>query len=487
MSDDRMTDDVKSKDGALPSDSDDTRILTKERVEKIVAGVLAAVKGSDRDTTVEVHGWWNSEIRVSRNRIALSSHRRDIRVQVTRTVKGIEGIASTNQLDEASLRGVTHAAERIAMFRNGLISSELAQLPEPDLPVPQMRIWSDSTFQLPAQQQTDLAVLLANASESSGMLAAGYLEIRAGELAAHRIGRFPVSAYTPYTQAQCSMTVRHPKGVGSGWAGLSSYDWSALRPKQLVEVSLDKCMRSLNPVAIEPGRYTLILEPQAVADMFEFLFGEFMPRGAQESQPSRPFFLGGDAALGIGRSKLGLKIVDERITVSHDPANPLLGVVPYPGMQPVKWIKDGVLQSLGHDRGYALAQVNQNLGDLWRLGYSIKGGSSSVSQMIEQTERGLIVTRLSKMTLLDQRSVLSTGVTRDGLWLIERGKISKAVKNMKFTESILFALNQLDSLGEAVSVFRPVDSPYSLAGITPAVVPPMKVRDFSFTSMIDAV
>jgi predicted Zn-dependent protease len=98
--------------------------------------------------------------------------------------------------------------------------------------------------------------------------------------------------------------------------------------------------------------------------------------------------------------------------------------------------------------------------------------------MIATTKRGLLVTRLSGVNVLDSQSMLMTGLTRDGLWLVENGKISKAVKNFRFTESPLFVLNSLDQLGEPVPVYSPD---------LPAIVPPLKARDFSFTSLVDAV
>jgi predicted Zn-dependent protease len=472
---------------ARPMVDRDERLLSEAGIARIVEQVNASVSGSDRETAVQVAGWWNSELRVSRNRIALSSHRRDVRVSVTRTIKGAAGTAVTNQLDAASLKGVTHAAERIALFMSGLQRAEVAPFAIPELASPETHIWSEATFTLPAEQQTEVAVQLATDPETNGMQAAGYLETRVGELSTHVLGQFPNATYHRFTQAQCSMTVRHPKGVGSGWAGLSSYDWSALHPKQLVARSLDKCLKSLNPVAIEPGRYTLIMESQAAADLFDTLIWAFQVRSQAETQAAHPFFLGAEPAFNTGRSKLGLKIVDERITMSHLPTDPILGVLPTQGMQPITWIDRGILSSISYGReNYSLGALNENLGDLWRPSYRINGGNSSVEEMITQTERGLLVTRFSAPVMLNGQSVLVTGLTRDGLWLIERGKISKAVKNMRFTESILFALNQLDSLGESVPVFRPVDSPYTPA-LTPAVVPPMKVRDFSFTSMIDAV
>jgi predicted Zn-dependent protease len=108
----------------------------------------------------------------------------------------------------------------------------------------------------------------------------------------------------------------------------------------------------------------------------------------------------------------------------------------------------------------------------------MSGGRSSIDEMIRTTARGLLVTRFSNVHQLDEASVLLTGVTRDGVWLIEHGKITHAVKNLRFTESPLFMLNSLEQLGEPTPVFSPG---------SPAVVPPLKARDFSFTSLVDAV
>ncbi len=472
----------------MESGEESSRMLTQKVIDGIVSRIMDSVKGEERNTSVTVHGWWNSELKLSRNRVSLAGHRRDLLVSVTRIKNNAAGSSSTNQIDDASLKAVTIAAERYAELGGTLNLGVGLPLKSPQLPEPQTTIWSDETYGLPAEQTTEIAVLLSKESEKNGMLAAGYFEVRSSETATYNSVRPELQTYNKYTQAQCSMTVRHPQGIGSGWAGLSSFDWYKLNAKKLVEISLDKCLRSLNPVAIEPGRYTVIMEPQGFADIMESMFGAFQTRSMAESNGIHPFFLGIDSDLRVGRSKLGLKIVDERINLYHNPVDPQLGVLPKSGMGSVDWIRNGVLQSIGHERGtYSLPFINTNLPDLWRLGYKIDGGSSSIANMIENTQRGLLVTRFWGIRMLDPASILTTGVTRDGLWLIENGKISKAVKNMRYTESIMFSLNQLDSLGESVPVFRPVSDPSRTSGPSPAIVPPIKVNDFSFTSMVDAV
>jgi predicted Zn-dependent protease len=292
--------------------------------------------------------------------------------------------------------------------------------------------------------------------------------------------------------------VRDTQGTGSGWAGLSSYDWNKLDAPALAQRALQKCVASRNPVALEPGRYTVILEPQAVADLVEVLVASFLRPpipGAEGGQG--PWPLAHDARLQAWRTKLGLRVVDERLTLSHDPMDPLLGILPEPGTAPVTWIEHGVLTNLYYDRAYALAALHANLPVRPpEFSYRLSGGTTSVDEMIASTTRGLLVTRFSGVSKLDHRSLLSTGLTRDGLWLIENGKITKSVKNFRFTESPLFVLNQVEQLGPPASVFRPVrrpDQPSSeteqsyYLGLTPVVVPPLKARDFSFTAMADAV
>lgn len=312
--------------------------------------------------------------------------------------------------------------------------------------------------------------------------------MRAGEVASFdsTAKRTDTLSYDAYTQAQCSATVRHAKGVGSGWAGLSSYDWSSIDGTILVQLAIEKCEASLNPVAIEPGRYTAILEPQAVSEMTDVLFRFFDSRELNEGKAVKVWSLEWDPSLSLRRTKLGLKIIDERISIAHDPVHPELGVLPKPGLAPIEWIKNGVLAALSYDRGYALAALIENEGKQWRPSYAMSGGDTSMEEMIETTKRGLIVTRFWGVGMLDDVSVLCTGVTRDGLWLVENGKITKAVKNFRFTESPLFMLNQVVQIGPAVRVFRPVKNPYT-AEVTPAIVPALKVNDFSFTSLIDAV
>ena len=465
---------------------DSARFLAKNECEAIARRAFNFASGGGR-TVVRISSWWQGEVRWARNRVSLASDRRDISVNIGRIVVDEHaGEVVTNQTDDASLEAAVRAAERMAYVHHaGLRPVPFDPPPVPILPRPTTAIWSDATYDLTTEGRGEVARAIIGPAEAKGMLSAGYLEVRGASHLLVDSDRPTQDApwdvpYSRWTQAQLSMTVRDQQGTGSGWAGLSSYDWSSIEAEQIGARALEKCLASRNPVVIEPGRYTVILEPQAVADLMEIVAGS-MDRQAAE---------GGDGPwrLPRGRTKLGLKVVDERITIRHDPVDPQLGIVfgnLVMGEQAVTWIDHGVLTNLAYDLAYALGKLHANTGVRGMTGYRMSGGETSIDEMITTTKRGLLVTRFSHIHVLDLESLLSTGLTRDGLWLIENGKITKAVKNFRFTESPLFVLNSLDALGPPERVFRPTI--LESGELTPAIVPPIKARDFSFTSTIDAI
>jgi len=465
------------------------RILSAEECESIAHRVFAFARG-DGETKIRLTSWWNGELRWARNRVSLASDRRDLRLQIWRDVGVGRGNVETNQLDDASLEAAVRGAERSARLSPLVRRPPEIMPPFPAFAQPKTTIWADATYGATAETRGEIARAMIAPAEKKGLLSAGYLEMRAGSLVARSSLR-EAGTYAPWdvpyvqwTQAQCSMTVRDAKGAGSGWAGLSNFDWSKIDAGALATRALEKCVASQNPVALEPGRYTVILEPQAVADLVEIIV-ESMNRDSAESGRG-PWPLAQDEVLRLWRTKLGLKVIDERISIEHDPSDPALGILPEPWMKPITWFDHGVLSSLSFDREYALTMLNENNARRGMIGYRMTGGETSTDEMIRTTVRGLLVTRFSNIRMLEDRSLLATGLTRDGLWLIEHGKITKAVKNLRFTESPLFVLNSVDQLGVPVPVFRPVRSPYATE-LTPAIVPPLKSRDFSFTSMIDAI
>lgn len=469
------------------------RLLGEEIHKSIVDTVLNTQSSAGR-TTVSIRGWWQGEVRWARNRISMSSARRSLKISIMRKIDGwIQGNAVTNQQDNESIAGAVRAAERASLSRQWSKTPARFEFDMPDFETPETYIWSADTLAVTAEDRIALVQAMNDKSEAQGMFAAGYIEMRAAEWTNYD-SRNTERQYGVYSQSQCSMSVRHPKGLGSGWAGDSSFDWSSIDPIGIADVSLDKCLKSINPVRIEPGRYTVVLENQAVGGLVSAMMGSFYRNGPTGAESGRgPFVLGFDDALKLYRSKLGLKVVDSRISITHQVGDPLLGVIPSPGLRSVKFIEKGILTSLhvfgGLEygrRSYNLPELNVDSPILRRSSFIMSGENSSMDEMIETTKRGLLVTRFDGLTILDLDSLLCTGFTRDGLWLIEDGKVTKAVHNMRITESPLFVLNQVEQLGVPKAVFRPVlDS--DRFELTPAVVPSIKANDFSFTSLLDAV
>jgi len=489
--------------------AEDSRILTEAECRQILERAHAMARGGG-DTGVSIKSWWQGELRWARNRASLSSDRRNIEVTVIRkTSSGNQGSVVINQVDDIALEAAVRTAERISLMRTGPSDPGFVpKVPEYVRP-PSAPIWSEATVGLDAGTRAEVARKMIAPAEAEGFYSAGYLEVRAAAAATYTTayrdlltGEYsPVeNPYIRWTQAQCSNTVRDATGMGSGWAGLSSYDWERIGSESdaLAERAVQKCKASRNPVALEPGRYTVILEPQAVADLIESLvtlLGASGHRGRESAENplmEHPFQLGYDNATGLMLSKMGLKVVDERITIEHDPMDPRLGIVmsPLERPGPVTWIENGVLKRLGHNFNTGIEALD-GINGLHQLrggtGYRMSGGDTSMEEMIRTTRRGLLVTRFSNIPALplDSSSMLTTGLTRDGLWLIENGEITRAVRNFRFTESPLFMLNNVEQIGEAVPVFRPTKK--ETGELTPAIVPPIKARDFSFTSLSDAV
>jgi predicted Zn-dependent protease len=190
-------------------------------------------------------------------------------------------------------------------------------------------------------------------------------------------------------------------------------------------------------------------------------------------------------------SMLGQKVIDERLSVTSDCMDPDLGYPPFENhwitYYPATWIEDGVLKTLIYGREYAVKKlgIDSNGVYLWGSGqvtgsYHMRGRgpTASVEEMIANTPRGILVTRFSDITYVDFKSATLTGYTRDGLWLIEKGKISKPIKNFRFTDSPLAMLNSVEQIGVPERVYNPT---------FPIVVPALKVRDFNFTALSDSV
>jgi len=448
------------------------RFLSKTESKALADRIFAMTTGGGK-SNVNIDSRWTGNLRWARNDIATGGDTRQTSINLIRNIRGAAAQADTNTIADDALRACVDRAEALIVLRDEDPDDYPDPLPEIH-PHSTPKIWFENTVSIgePVLAATaDRSILPA---ERANMLAAGYIEVVAdSHSVSNNQGLF---RYYPYTTAQYSITVRDPKGIGSGWAGVDWNDWARVDPDHLAQVALDKCLRSRNPGAVEPGRYTTILEPQAVCDLVslvvESLDRELAEGGAGPFADSRR----------PGYSRIGQRVVDPRITMSADPMDPECGFIPFDWAgEPythVNWIDGGILRELTYNRGYGLRVLGKDYALPNSGAFRLSGGSSTIDEMIANTKRGVLVTRFSGVEVLDMNSLLATGNTRDGLWLIEHGKISKPIKNFRFTESPMFVLNNIEMLGVPQRVFHPS---------APAIVPPLMVRDFNFTGLIDAV
>ena len=429
------------------------------------------VKVSKADTIgVQLGGGYTGNIRFADNRITTSGGVSNSQLVVQSGYGPKHAVVTTGDFSPEGIERAVRQSEAIAK----LAPDDPENMPLlPAQQYQEVKAYFDSVANLTPAQRAAAAHTAIDAAKAAGDLAAaGYIVAGTNYNAiASNTGMY---AYFPSTSANYQLTVRTSDGTGSGWAGADHPDWNQIDFKAASDRAIQKARASRNPVAVEPGRYTVILEPQAVGDLVQLLAFALNARAADEGRSA--FTKQG------GGTKIGEKVVDERVTLFSDPADPQLLGQPWTGeglpLGREVWIEKGALKQLQYSRFWAQKKNARPNGGLGAV--KMEGGTATTEEMIAATPRGILVTRLWYLRQVDPRTILYTGLTRDGTFLIEDGKITKAVKNLRFNESPLFMLNNLEMLGRAVRVAG------TEAGGN-VVFPTLKVKDFNFTSLSDAV
>ena len=443
-------------------------VMTRERAQALIEKIVKMSKADG--ISVSIDSGYQANIRFAANQMSTAGGVINSQIGIESTFGNRHAAAVTNEISDESLRRTVQQSETLAKLSPADPETMPALPPQNYLPVSG---YFDATANLTPEDRARAALTALEPARKAGDLkAAGFLIVNA---AANALGNGKgMFAYNRTTNANYTLTVRTDDGTGSGWVGAEHPDWKQLDFAKLSARAIDKARLSRNPVAVEPGRYTVILEPQAVGDLVQ-LMAFYM--GARESDEGRSAF-----AKQGGGNKLGEKIADPRVTIFSDPQDPQLLAQPYDGeglpLSRQVWVDGGVLKKLYYSRFWAQKQGKQATG--FPSSLKMEGGTTSMDDMIKSTPRGILVTRLWYLREVDPRTILYTGLTRDGTFLIENGKISKAVKNFRFNDSPLFLLNKLDAIGPAVR----------LAGTEAGgavVMPAIKAHDFDFTSLSDAV
>jgi predicted Zn-dependent protease len=443
-------------------------VMPREQAQSLIAKVVKMSKADE--ISVNVNSGYQADLRFAANQMSTAGGVVNSQVAIQSTFGKKHAVAVTNDLSDESLRRTVEQSETLARLSPDDPENMPALGPQTYVPVSG---YFDATANLSPEERARAALTALDPARKAGDLkAAGFIIVNANSTAlGNNKGLF---AYNRATMSNYTLTVRTEDGTGSGWAGAEHPDWKRLDFPGLASHAINKARLSRDPVAIEPGRYTVILEPQAVGDLVQLMAFAFAARNADEGRSA--FSKQG------GGNKIGEKIVDSRVTIVSDPQDPQILSQPFDGqglpLTRQVWVENGVLKQLFYSRFWAQKQSKQPTG--FPSSLKMAGGTTSMDDMIKSTPRGVLITRLWYLRQVDPRTILYTGLTRDGTFLIENGKISKAIKNFRFNESPVFLLNNLEALSPAVRIGG-TESGF------PTVMPAIKAKDFNFTSLSDAV
>jgi len=440
-------------------------VLSREEMRRLVDRMLGFSQAEACD--VNIASFLTGNTRFAANQLTTSGFVEDANVVVQSYFGAKHAVATTNDLSEESLRRVVRQSEALARLAP---DDPEAMPPLPPQTYDTVNAWFDDTVNLAPEARVRAALQpLEEARRSGDLRAAGFITTAAGSgCVANKAGLF---AFHRSTSCNYSLTVRTADGTGSGWAASDDQSWSRVDVQGVGRRAVEKARLSRSPEAIEPGRYTVILEPQAVADLLLLLGGYLDARRADEGRS--PF------VKPEGGNRIGERIVDPRVTLFSDPRDPQLLGQPFDGqglpLGRQVWVENGVLRQLFYSRFWAQRQNRTPTGGPTTL--KMQGGDSTLERMIASTERGVLLTRLFYLREVDPRTAVYTGLTRDGTFLVENGRVSRSIRNFRFNESPLQMLNNLEAIGESVRIGAGGDF----------AVPALKVRDFNFTSLSDAV
>jgi predicted Zn-dependent protease len=442
-------------------------ILNQDQTKRIADRVMALSKADE--CIVNVEGKRIGNIRFARNAVSTAGLSDDTSIQVQVAFGKRQGTATINEFDDKSLERAVRRAEDLARLA--------PENPEFMPAIAKTAYKNSDTFvqrtaDIDPEFRAQAAAYAMEACRKKGLVAAGFFTDRTGfETVANSNGVF---GHQVATSLDFTCTVRTEDGRGSGWVKRSARDVARFDPREAADVAIEKALRSVDAKALEPGRYTVVMEPAATSDLISAMLNGFNARLADEGRS----FLSKQG----GANRLGDKLFDQQVNIWSDPWDKDVPVLPWDNdMLPrerLQLVKDGRINALNYSQFWAKKKNQRAIG---RAGNIIMAGTDkSTAELIANTKKGVLVTRTWYIRMVDPQSVALTGLTRDGTFYIENGKVKHPIKNFRFNESPVSMLNNIEEIGKPV-VIGGDEANYSM------LIPSMKIRDFNFTSLSDAV
>jgi len=440
--------------------------LSLKELERIAEKILKLSEAEE--TEVDVSAGTDALTRFANNTIHQNVAEHTLGISVRAAMDGRTARASTNKTDDESLRRVVASA--VTLARNQPKNPDLLPLMGKQKYQKVSRYFSSTTGTTP-EDRAKAVTRVCKMADKRKQTAAGIFA--SGSHSSVLVNSKGLVACYEQTRSEFSVTIL--EASSSGWAKSNSPDIRKLDPAELAERASSTAADSRSPREIPAGRYTTILSPSAVLDLVGFLFYDFAGTAVLDK---RSCFTG----------RLGKKVFGDNITIWDDAYHPLQSGAPYDGegvpRQKVLLVDRGIPKNLVYSRATARKMKTKPTGH----GFSVpneygeapmnlvfSGGEKSTEEMIRSTERGILVTRLWYIREVDPYEKILTGMTRDGTFLIENGRVSGGVRNFRFNQSVIEMLSNVEMLGPAVRAAG--EESFEM------VVPSMKIRNFHFSEV----
>jgi len=423
----------------------------------------------------------NALTRFANNVIHQNLAEDNVAISVRTVFDGRTARATTNKIDDESLKRVVQASESLAKVQHA--DPDLLPMPSSSSPRVVPKRYFEQTAAITPEQRAAIVQQIVSIAQRNKLTTAGI--VSNSESAEGIFNSGGLSRWHTQTSSEISITMLAEDS--SGWQKANSPDIANLDAATLAQTAARKASEAAKPKEIPAGKYTVILEPAAVLDMVGFMFYDF---GGLAILDQRSFLT----------NRVGTKLFGDNIKISDDVAHALQSGSPFDGegmpRQTVQLVENGVVKRLVYARGTAAkmkhSEHKDKVGIMEPTGHGFPlpneigeapmnivfgapKDSQTIDQMIASTERGILVTRLWYIREVDPYEKILTGMTRDGTFFVENGKIRYGVRNFRFNESLIHMLSNVEAMGTPVRASG--EESFDM------VVPAMKIRDFNFTEV----
>jgi predicted Zn-dependent protease len=445
-------------------------MLTEKESKAICEKMLGYTRADDAQVSMSSEDF--SHLRFAANAFATSGRRENASASITVWIDKRRGSASANNLDDVSLKMAVEEAERLA--RLSPVDREYMPTLGPQRYRP-VGGFVEATVNLSLPDRAKAIDNIIRSCERAAVIGAGFHHAHGDAVgSATKNGNFH---FHRSSLVGLAATARTPDGGSSGYFLRNHFDVAKLDAARIGREAIQKAVSSRAPRTIPAGVYPVILEAQAADDLIRISFDA---RSADEGRS--PF------SSPNGGTKIGEKIFDERINIISDPWHPELPGSPSAGegipAERIYFVRNGVLENLHYTRYWAKEKNKQPTAGPVNQILEGSGKTATVDEMIQATERGLLVSRFWYIRGVDPRTALYTGLTRDGVWWIENGKVQYPVRNFRFNQSVLdlLAPGNVEMIGASERI-----SNSESQGRGAALAPVLKVKEFHFSSQSEAV